>query len=442
MPILGTIASGYIEPNLYWNRSLGGGSQGQDSSGGLILDSTNNVYLSSRNLTGGGNTYNSIQSKFSNNGDVLWQRKVTPALNGFKIAIDSSDNTYYCGTDHSGEGNNGILILKYNSSGTLQWQRKLGSSGSVGSAVGCDSSNNIYVFGRSSGNGSYTDGIVAKYNSSGTIQWQRRLSPSTNNPFYVEGGSVDPSGNSYIVGSSSSNRAIIAKYDSSGTIQWQKQLYYDYGGASNANFTKSMTVDSSGNIYVGVSWSLFDSQYRNIVKYNSSGGLVWQKQLSLASGNYFIHGNMTTDSSGNLYATFGEGYSQSFDSPFFIKFDSSGNILFIRKINFDYSASGSGGPISIGSTGDIYFSVNSTNYGVNQSRVELLKVPGDGSKTGSWSKNATTYSYAAKTGVSVSDSSLTNSDSTIYTDNSSSLSDSVSTLSETSGSLATEFSLI
>ena len=96
MPILGTIASGYIEPNLYWNRSLGGSSQGQDEPGGLILDSTNNVYLSSRNLTSGGSVYNSIQSKISSNGSVLWQRRITDALPGYKIAIDSSDNTYYC----------------------------------------------------------------------------------------------------------------------------------------------------------------------------------------------------------------------------------------------------------------------------------------------------------------------------------------------------------
>jgi hypothetical protein len=438
MPILGTIASGYIEPNLYWNRSLGGGSQGQDSSGGLILDSTNNVYLSSRNLTSGGSTYNHIQSKFSSNGSILWQRRVTDAIVGYKIAIDSSDNTYYCGTDFSSSGNNGILILKYNSSGTLQWQRNLGSFQSIGSAVGCDSSDNIYVFGRSNANGSYFDGIVAKYNSSGTIQWQRRLSPSTNNPFYVEGGSVDSSGNSYIVGSSSSNRAIIAKYNSSGTIQWQKQLYYDYGGASNANFTKSMTVDSSGNIYVGVSWSLFDSQYRNIVKYNSSGTLVWQKQLSTTSGNPVYHGNMTTDSSGNLYATFGE----SSDMPFFIKFDSSGNIIFMRKVSFDNGSNGGGGSIFISNAGDIYFAVNSSIYGVNQGRVELLKVPGDGSKTGSWTIDGRSYTYSAKTGVSFSNSSLTNSASTIYTDNSSSLSTSTPTLTESSTSLTTGFSLL
>ena len=437
MPILGTIASGYVEPNFYWNRSLGGGSQGQDFPGGLILDSTNNVYLSSRNTDGSGE-YRSIQSKFSSNGSLLWQRRVINALNGFKIAIDSSGNTYYCGTDSSSSGNNGILILKYNSSGTLQWQRNLGSFQSIGSAVGCDSSDNIYVFGRSNANGSYFDGIVAKYDSSGTIQWQRRLSPSTNNPFYVEGGSVDSSGNSYIVGSSSSNRAIIAKYNSSGTIQWQKQLYYDYGGASNANFTKSMTVDSSGNIYVGVSWSIFDSQQRNIVKYDSSGTLVWQKSISTTGEYYVFHGNMTTDSSGNLYVTFGE----ISDMPFFVKFDSSGNVIFMRKVSFDNGGSGAGGPIFISNAGDIYFAVNTSSYGVNQGRVELLKVPGDGSKTGSWTIDGRSYTYSAKTGVSFSDSSLTNSASTIYTDNSSSLSAYTPTLTETSASLATGFSLI
>lgn len=437
MPILGTIASGYIEPNLYWNRSLGGSSQGQDEPGGLILDSTNNVYLSSRNLTSGGSVYNSIQSKISSNGSVLWQRRITDALPGYKIAIDSSDNTYYCGTDYSGGGNNGIIILKYNSSGTLEWQRRLGSSQSIGYAVGCDSSNNIYVFGRSNAAGSgYFDGIIAKYNSSGTIQWQRRLGPSINNPFSVEGGSVDSSGNSYIVGSSSSNRGIIAKYNSSGTIQWQRSFYYNAGGAST-NFNKSMTVDSSGNTYVGINWTYFDSQYRNIVKYNSSGTVEWQIQLSTTSGNPVIHGNMTTDSSGNLYVTFGE----ISDAPFFIKFNSSGNIIFMRKISFDNASSGNGGPIFISNAGDIYFAVRTSVYGTNQNRLELLKVPGDGSKTGSWTIDGRSYTYSAKTGVSVSTSSLTDA-AGIYTDNNSSLSTSTPTLTESSTSLATGFTLI
>jgi uncharacterized delta-60 repeat protein len=171
-----------------------------------------------------------------------------------------------------------------------------------GQSVAVDSSGNVYVCGYDFDSGSgVLRFIIAKYNTSGIIQWQRRLGGDTgtsNDSGYSV--AVDASGNVYVCGQSNpSNRysAQIVKYDTSGTLQWQRRLGPSVAG--NSAYALSLAVDSSGNIYFCGVATISGNQDFLIAKYDTSGVIQWQRRLGSSASD--IGRSVAVDSSGNVY---------------------------------------------------------------------------------------------------------------------------------------------
>lgn len=138
---------------------------------------------------------------------------------------------------------------------------------------------------------------------------------------------VDASNNTYIAsyGTQPDSFALIIKYDSTGAIVWQKKLN---ASSSNENY-RAVTVDSSGNVYC-VGYNDTPTSGVLLVKYNSSGVLQWQKNIyNTYTGSY--GDSISVDSSGNIYiaGTVYVSLSAGYDA-FVMKLDSSANILWQR----------------------------------------------------------------------------------------------------------------
>ncbi len=151
-------------------------------------------------------------------------------------------------------------MVKYNSSGVKQWTQQLGtSSDDYGYGIASDSSDNVYVTGYTKGDlagntsAGTLDFFVVKYNSRGVKQWTQQLgTSSTDNGISI---TSDSSVNVYVTGVTEGgldgntiagiNDLIVVKYNSSGVKQWTQQL-----GTSSTDDGKSITSDSSGNVYV------------------------------------------------------------------------------------------------------------------------------------------------------------------------------------------------
>lgn len=248
-------------------------------------------------------------------------------------AIDSSGNVYITSTTPS---NASILIAKYDVNGVLQWQRILDNSSGIdrGRRVATDSLGNVYITGSPTG-ATYPVILAAKYDTNGTIQWQRSLGV-TSNSNYGESISVDNSGNVYVGGYSSSlfngNTAVIAKYDTDGSLQWQKYLANITSPGNSQSSIVDLDVDSSGNTYLGIS-----AQGIVIAKYNTSGTLQWQKRLSSSSETGYVQ-SIAVDSSGNIYMV-GQSYgSEGQSDMLIIKFDSNGDILWQKTLDYPGSS--------------------------------------------------------------------------------------------------------
>jgi hypothetical protein len=132
--------------------------------------------------------------------------------------------------------------------------------------------------------GSPYEAWIAKFNSGGSLQWARLITLSGSTGYQgIWDIVVDSGSNVYALywndGGTGVNSYTIIKYNSSGTVQWQRQM-------SRGTYQRglSMAIDSSDNIYT-VSYS-GNTGWQYVVKHNSSGTLQWQRQMPYVGNVY------------------------------------------------------------------------------------------------------------------------------------------------------------
>lgn len=150
--------------------------------------------------------------------------------------------------------------------------------------IALDSSENIHVLAQSSNT------YVLKFNSTvSSLTWGRQISAVNGTTFIQAGITVDSSGNVYVLGYTNSppRTQVIIKYNSSGTLQWSRQMEINSQDLNSfsSNNNKFITTDSSGNIYASLP-STASATSDCIVKYDSSGAIQWQRQFTYVSGGY------------------------------------------------------------------------------------------------------------------------------------------------------------
>ena len=376
----------------YWITTLG--SAGFDTANGLGIDSADNIYVFGETDPAGTND-DFLFVKYDTLGAIQWQRTLGDTSNEDSyggVGIDSSDNAYVVGgTASEGAGSRDCFIAKYNSSGTVQWQRILGgASYEQFKDVKVDSSDNVYASGVTNSQGTgQTEGLLAKYNTSGTLQWQRLLGVATSNDS-LNGVAFDSSDNIYVAGVDNNvNDMLLAKYNSSGTLQWQRLL------GDGGEYGNYVTVDSSDNVYIvgrGTSEGA-GSTSAFIAKYNSSGAIQWQRVLGGTGSDYFS--SIAIDSQNNLYTvgrTDSEGEGSS--DIFIAKYDSDGVIQWQRIIGgagFEWSNT-----VEVDSTGAVCMAGRTDGVGIGAEFI-TIKIPSDGSLTGTYTLNSVDIVYAAST---------------------------------------------
>ena len=186
------------------------------------------------------------------------------------------------------------------------------------------------------------DGVIVKYDSSGDLLWKKNFGGGTGDRFYDVITTIDDcyvvvgysrSSDGDLIGLNKGGQdAIIVKYDSSGTVVWKKT----FGGTSDDEFMGIATTTDGGYIVVGDSSSTdgdlagLNSGPRDaiIVKYDSSGTVLWNKNFGGSGQFYFQSVSQTSD--GGYIAV---GQSNSTFSMLIIKCDSSGN--YIWEIGYD-----------------------------------------------------------------------------------------------------------
>lgn len=196
----------------------------------------------------------------------------------------------------------------------------------VGRGVAATASNEIIVAGDVT-TSSVASAHIAKFTFSG-LQWQRVLTGGTTRFYKCK---VASSGNVYAVGFTTnpgSNYGLVVKYNSSGTILWQRQIGYTSGSI----LLFGIDLDSSENVFVTGLSTFYGVQSAILVKYDSNGNVLFQRDCGGGSYSVTFDGSPAVASSGNIYCC---GYVELAGynySPFIAKYNSSGALQWQYRI--------------------------------------------------------------------------------------------------------------
>jgi hypothetical protein len=184
-------------------------------------------------------------------------------------AVDASGNVYVIGTatgnfgNQINQGTQDVYLTKYDSAGNVVYQNLLGSGGSAsGYGLALDPSGGVVVTGASTADLTTTsvadgnnDSFVARYDANGNQTWIKQIQTLATNQSNAV--SVDASGNIYIGGSVSGGvigagqtsqgggDAFLAKFDSTGKLLAENQF-----GTSGADSVAATATGSDGSLYV------------------------------------------------------------------------------------------------------------------------------------------------------------------------------------------------
>src|SRR5215469_960892 len=199
------------------------------------------------------------------------QQAATGTTTAQATVVDSSGNVYVIGNATGNLGNSQInqgsqdsYLTKYDSAGNVVWQTLLGSAGSAsGYGLALDpATGGVVVTGSSTAqltttsvaNGNH-DSFVASYSSDGSQTWVKQIQTLATNQSNAI--SVDASGNIYIGGSVSGGvigagqtaqgggDAYLAKFSSTGALLAENQF-----GTSGADSVAATATASDGSLYV------------------------------------------------------------------------------------------------------------------------------------------------------------------------------------------------
>lgn len=310
--------------NLLWTRQFG--TADNDTGSGISVDFQGNVFVSGLTFgsLGGPNAgqYDAFVGRFDPAGNLQWIHQLgTIAFDAsYGVSTDASGNVYISGSTWGGIsgpnlGSDDAFLSKFDETGNLQWTRQLGTpSYDVSSGVTADSMGNVYISGSTGGslggpNAGLGDAYVSKYDALGNLQWTRQLGTSLSDASFDV--SADSLGNVYISGitegslggsNAGGNDAFVSKYNSSGALLWTRQL-----GTAFEDLALGVSVDSLGNAYItghtrgsisGANTGEFDAF---VIKFDGLGYLQWTRQFGGASTDQSL--DVSVDSLGNVYVS-------------------------------------------------------------------------------------------------------------------------------------------
>lgn len=351
----------------------------------IKTDASNNVYVtgtfseSADFDPGPGNTYLSspgytdiFLAKYSAAGSLLFVKQIigTYSDNVSSLELDASGNVYLAGEYNtsidldpgsavasvSGVGNSDVFFAKYDANGNYLFGKAVGgTSVDMCYSIAVDASNYIYItgsfyntvdFNPGAGTANLTsagqeDIFVAKYDQNGDYLLAQRFGGTSFDA--GKGIAVDGTGNMYVTGyfrntvdfdpgagtvsftsPASADDIFLTKYNSSGNLVYARQI-----GGSSSDQATSIMVDGSGNVY-------FAGIFAGTTDFDAGAGTV--NLTSAGSVDIFIAKYNATGTYVYAKGMGGTGY----DLPNDLAIDASGNIYiagyFQNTVDFDPGA--------------------------------------------------------------------------------------------------------
>ena len=315
----------YCQPTFEWFRQYGTNNNLPYE---MNIDANQNIILAGKN----DNDY--LVVKYSLTGALLWGQTYNGTANEpdwiRSSAVDKNNNIYVTGYTVETGNNEDCTTLKYSANGTLLWQDKYNfspaDSNDGGLAICTDIMGFVYVTGYSYSQGSSSDLVTIKYDSLGNRLWVTRYNgPAGNDLDY--GGQIiaDDLGNVFVgawsKGSGTGFDFLVIKYDLNGVQIWQKR----YDGGSSTDVIKDMKIDAFKNVYITGIINFPPNIHTGLIKYDSSGNQQWVRKIGVGNPSSFEPLSMDIYKTNAIHITGGASGLGTGEDIYSVKYTTNGD---------------------------------------------------------------------------------------------------------------------
>jgi uncharacterized delta-60 repeat protein len=301
------------------------------------------------------------------------------------VAVASDGSSYVVGitdsftTDQFGNPSPKIFVVKFAPDGSLTWQRiwngtTIRGLGRPDVAVSTDGA--VYVTGVTADN--QNDAVLLKLDANGTLLWERTWGGAASDESLAV--ATAPDGSVYIAGTAtsfgpSSAGLFVVKFDSTGNLVWQR---ISDGAVGNA-----VAVAPDGSVYAAGTTPRPDQTGDfDIValKITAAGSLVWQRTYS-AGEVVDPRGRMAAGSDGSIVMV---GAIQTVSrhvadiAALIVKLTSDGALVFDKQ--FDGRATETGEGVALAPDDTIYVAGTTTTFGAGAQDAFVLHLQPTGKK--------------------------------------------------------------
>ena len=356
---------------LVWSKSYNSPANRWDSANAVAVDARGNVVVAGQeDKFDLGQGFNWLIHKYDPAGTLLWSKSYdSPAHrwdSASAVTVDAMGNVYAAGREDRPDLKQGAnwLIRKYDSGGELVWARSYNGPASAddwASAVAVDGRGNLVVAGRQSRIGQGFNWVVRRYDSSGKLLWSKEHDGPAHGNDWANAVVVAPDGAIYVVGredradKKQSTNWLIRKYDSDGGLLWEKG--YD-SPASQWDAAAAVALDGDGNVIVAGHEERTDlNQGHNwlVRKYTSEGRIVWAKTYNSPVNRNDLACAVVVDGKGNVVVAGHEDRSDLGQSDNWLirKYDRAGRLAWSETYNSPANRWGGANAVAVDSGGAV-----------------------------------------------------------------------------------------
>ncbi len=360
-----------------WVVRYNGPVSGTDKANAIVVDAWGNVYVTGYS-SGSGTLWDYATIKYDTAGVQQWVKRYNGTGSSNDIAhaitVDDSGFIYVTGGSTGTGSNYDYLTIKYSSSGDTIWTRRYNgpkNGKDIAYSIVLDDTGNVYITGESEGligtHGIFEDYATIKYSSSGEFIWGARYNGPAGDYDRSNSITIDGSGNVYVAGTSDGGSSgssephfdyATIKYNNGGAVQWVRR----YNAENGDEEAKAVQVDTVGNVLVtGFSFRTTTDYDYVTIKYNSAGDTLWTRSYNGPADNVDKANDLAVDDLGNIYVT-GYSYGGSGTNNDFvtIKYNASGDSVWVRRYNGPASGDDSGVALALDTFGNAYVTGKST----------------------------------------------------------------------------------